>query len=145
MAKKKRSGATSDPRRRPTDGELPILEVLWARGSATVREVFNELSSRREVGYTTVLKLMQIMAEKGLVERDESVRPQVYRPLATRKQTQRQAMSDLVERLFGGSPGKLVLQALSSERATGEELEKIRQLLDRLESDSGPKSREEEA
>ncbi len=121
---------------RPTEGELEILQVLWGRGPSTVREVFRELSGVRGVGYTTVLKLMQIMVDKKLLSRDESVRPQVYRASRSRGQTQRQLVSDFVERAFGGSPGKLALQALSTKKATEEERQQIRALLDRLEEES---------
>ena len=121
------------PRKHPTNAELEILQVLWTRGQATVREVLADLSARREVGYTTVLKQMQIMAEKGLVKRDESVKPQVYTPAKSRGVTQKQLTKDLLERLFDGSPGKLVMQALSSKRASREELAEIRELLDELE------------
>ena len=122
--------------KRPTDGELEILTVLWQRGPSTVREVFRVLNETRETGYTTILKLMQIMTEKGLLERDESVRPQVYSAARTEKHTQKQLMGDLVERAFGGSPGNLVLQALSSRKTTPEEREQIRKLLDQLEKDA---------
>ena len=121
--------------KRPTDAELEILQVLWTEGPSTVREVYRRLNAERETGYTTVLKLMQIMTEKGLLERDTSVRPQVYRPARSEGHTQRQLMRDLVERAYRGSPGALVLQALSAKRATPEERRKIRELLDKLEED----------
>ena len=122
--------------RKPTDAELAILTVLWTRGPSTVREVFREVSRHRDTGYTTVLKLMQIMTDKGLVERDESVRPQVYRTARSETQTQRQLIGDLLERAFGGSPGNLVLQALSARKTTPDEREQIRKLLDQLERDA---------
>jgi BlaI family transcriptional regulator, penicillinase repressor len=122
------------PKKQPTNAELEILQVLWSRGQATVREVLADLSARREVGYTTALKLMQIMSEKGLVTRDESVRPQVYKAARTRRQTQKQLTGDFLDRLFEGSPGKLVMQALSAKRTSPEELAEIRALLDRLEA-----------
>ena len=122
--------------RRPTDAELAILQVLWERGPSTVRQVHDALQGPREIGSTTVLKLMQIMTEKGLVRRDETVRPQIYRTARSRQQTQRQLLSDLVERAFRGSPGKLVLQALSSRRTTPDERRRIRELLDRLEGET---------
>ena len=118
---------------RPTDAELEILNVLWQRGPSTVRDVFDALSQTREMGYTTVLKLMQIMAEKRLVVRDESNRTHVYEARAPREQTQRQLLGDLLERAFDGSPKKLVMQALSSTKASAEELAEIRQMLDELE------------
>ncbi len=117
----------------PTDAELEILQVLWSRGPSTVRDVFHALGETRHVGYTTVLKLMQIMADKGIVKRDETVRPQVYRAVRSEKQTQRQILGDLRDRLFQGSPGDLVLQALSAQRTTPEERERIRRMLDELE------------
>ena len=121
--------------RRPTDAELAILEILWQSGPATVRQVHQTLASIRGSGYTTALKLMQIMVEKGLLTRDESVRPQVYRPSRPQKSTQRQLLKDLVDRAFAGSPGNLVLQALATRKTTPEERREIRALLQRLEED----------
>ena len=118
---------------RPTQAELEILRVLWQRGPSSVREVHQTLASSREAGYTTVLKLLQIMAGKGLVARDERERTHVYRAALPQKQTQRQLVRDLVERAFDGSAGQLVLQALATRRATPEELEAIRAMLDRAE------------
>ncbi|MGH9839042.1 MAG: BlaI/MecI/CopY family transcriptional regulator [Blastocatellia bacterium] len=118
---------------RPTDAELAILRVLWRRGESTVRQVFEALSEEREIGYTTVLKLMQIMTEKGLVERDESERTHVYQASLTQEQTQRQLVSDLLDKAFGGSASQLVLQALAAKPASADELARIRQLLDELE------------
>ncbi|AEI63471.1 BlaI/MecI/CopY family transcriptional regulator [Corallococcus macrosporus] len=120
---------------RPTDGELAILRVLWARGDSTVREVHAALTRDEPegTGYTTVLKLMQIMTEKGLVERDESQRAHVYRARATEQRTQRQLVTDLVDRAFGGSPARLAMQALSSKKTRPEELAELRRLLDTLE------------
>jgi BlaI family transcriptional regulator, penicillinase repressor len=115
------------PTRKPTDAELAILRVLWTRGSSTVRQVATAMD--REAGYTTVLKLLQIMAEKGLVTRDESARTHVYQAAFTEDQTQQQLVTDLVERAFDGSAAKLVLQALASKKATPEELDEIRKLL----------------
>ncbi|MCP3903682.1 MAG: BlaI/MecI/CopY family transcriptional regulator [Planctomycetes bacterium] len=122
--------------KRPTDAELPILRVLWDLGPSTVREVFHALSATRETGYTTVLKMMQIMTDKGLLERDSSVRPQVYHAVRTQRQVQRQLVGDLADRAFSGSPGSLALQALSSRKSTPEERERIRRLLDKLEKES---------
>jgi BlaI family transcriptional regulator, penicillinase repressor len=122
------------PVARPTDAELEILSVLWSRGPSTVREVHGELAERR-VGYTTVLKLLQIMAEKGLVARDESERAHVYRARLAQEQTQKQLIGDLVDRAFGGSASRLVLRALSSRKSSPEEIERIRELLDELEGD----------
>lgn len=120
----------------PTDGELEILRVLWSRGPSTVREVFRILNETRETGYTTVLKLMQIMTEKGFLHPDRSVRPQVFTPTQTEKQTQRRLVRHLLDRAFSGSPGNLVLQVLSSKKASPTELREIRKLLDRLEGES---------
>jgi predicted transcriptional regulator len=114
---------------RPTRNELAILRVLWARGPSTVREVHDALSSRKPTGYTTTLKLMQIMAVKGLVARDESTRTHVYTPKLTEDHTQRQLVSDLVERAFGGSAAALVLHALSEHPASKEELAAIQKLI----------------
>ncbi len=123
---------------RPTDLELAILQVLWAHGAGTVREVLKRFNDSRqnEAGYTTVLKMLQIMTEKGLVERDDSQRPQVYRARLSQEQTQRQLISDLLDRAFGGSAKQLVMQALSTKAASEEGLAEIEQLLDRLEGDA---------
>ena len=115
-------------RRKPTDAELAILRVLWSRGPSTVRQVAEAMG--RETGYTTVLKLMQIMTEKRLVRRDESARSHVYEAAYSEDQTQRQLVSDLLDRVFDGSAAKLVLQALASSKASREELEEIRKLID---------------
>ena len=115
--------------RKPTDAELAILRVLWDRGASTVRQVAETMD--RAVGYTTVLKLLQIMTEKGLVVRDESARTHVYDAAYSEDQTQRQLVNDLVERAFDGSAAKLVLQALASKKATPEELDEIRKLLNK--------------
>ena len=115
---------------RPTEAELEILRVLWEDGPSTVRQVNERLASAsREIGYTTTLKLMQIMAEKGLVTRDESDRTHVYTARASQNQTQRQLVSDLVDRAFGGSAAALVLQALSAHPASAAELEEIQRLI----------------
>ena len=119
---------------KPTEAELGILNVLWKNGPSTVREVQTYLSTTKEVGYTTALKLLQIMTDKGLVVRDESQRSHVYQAAYQQEVTQRQLVNDLLSRAFAGSAGKLALQALSSERASAEELEEIRQLLDKLEN-----------
>src|SRR3978361_240179 len=94
--------------RRPTESELSILRVLWEKGPLSVRDVQNLINAQRPTGYTTVLKLMQIMTEKGLVERDESTRPQIYRPTFTQEHTQRQLVGDLLHRAFGGSVRTMV-------------------------------------
>ena len=118
---------------RPTDAELEILNVLWQRGAATVREVHDELSARKATLYTTVLKTLQIMTEKGLVERNESQRAHLYRPRLAQHETQRQLLDDLLARAFDGSASKLVMQALSAKEASAEELSEIRALLDSFE------------
>jgi BlaI family transcriptional regulator, penicillinase repressor len=118
---------------KPTDAELAILNVLWQRGPSTVKDVHEELSRRRETGYTTVLKLLQIMTEKGLVEREDSGRAHIYEARQSQEHSQRRLLGDLMERAFGGSAQKLVMQALSTRRSTPEELAEIRRLLDELE------------
>ena len=123
------------PRSLPTDSELRILEVLWERGASTVREVHEILNRVRPTGPTTVLKHMQIMAEKGSLIVDRSTRPQIYRAAEAQKHTQQNLVGDLLERAFSGAPGPLVVQALSTKRATTEELRQIRELLDRLEKE----------
>jgi predicted transcriptional regulator len=122
-------------RRRPTEAELGILRVLWEGGPRSVRDIQRILNEARPTGYTTVLKLMQIMTEKGLVERDESQRPQIYRARYSQEQTQRQLLRDLLDRAFGGSVKELVLQALATKRSSPEELEAIEKLLDRFEGE----------
>lgn len=118
---------------KPTDAELAILRVLWRRGASTVREVWEQLSPTQQTGYTTALKIMQIMCEKGLVTRDESVRSHVYQAACSEEQTQRQVVGHLLDRLFAGSAPKLVMQALAAKRATPAELAEIRRLLDSME------------
>lgn len=115
---------------RPTNAELEILTVLWSIGPATVREVYNVISRRRPAQYSTVLKFMQIMAEKGLVCRDEKQRAHVYEAARPREWTQRQLASDLMERAFSGSAKALLLGALSGRKATKAELAELRKLLD---------------
>jgi predicted transcriptional regulator len=117
---------------RPTDAELEILHVFWERGAGTVRDVHEALNQSRDkqVAPTTILKLMQIMAAKGLLTRDETRRPQVYIPTQTEEETQRFLMSDLLTRAFRGSAHKLVLQALATRKASKKELKAIRDLID---------------
>ena len=107
--------------------------MLWRTGPATVRTVHEEVCREKPAGYTTVLKLMQIMAVKGLVERDDSERAHVYRPALRREDTQRQLAGDLLDRVFGGSAAQLVLHALSGRKASRKEIEEIRRMLDQLE------------
>ncbi len=118
---------------RPTPAELEILGVLWRRGPSTVREVQTELSRSRPTGYTTALKFLQIMTEKGLVQRDESQKSHVYRPSLPKEETQRRLVGDLLVRAFEGSAGRLAAHALSTHKASPEELREIRKLLDELE------------
>lgn len=119
--------------RRPTEAELAILDVLWRIGPATVRQIQAALNEVKPTGYTTALKLLQIMHEKGIVERDETARPQVYRPRNTQERTQRQLLRDLAQRAFGGSVKALVMQALADQKSSPKELAAIEQMLDRLE------------
>ena len=121
------------PLPKPTDAELAVLRVLWHLGSSTVREVWEQLNAQQPTGYTTVLKTMQIMLGKSLLERDETDRSHVYRPAIGQEQTQRQMVSHLLDRVFAGSARKLVLQALSMKKASAQELAEIRKLLDELE------------
>ena len=123
------------PSSRPTDAELAILRVLWTRGPSTVRDVHFELTQSNNVGYTTVLKTLQIMTEKDLVFRDESKRAHVYAAARSEEETQQHLLRDLLERAYEGSTAKLVVQALSSKRATAEEIAEIRRLLDKISGD----------
>ena len=118
---------------KPTDAELAILRVLWERGPSTVREVTDAIQEERGTGYTTALKLMQIMTEKGLVRRDDTNRSHVYEAVAAAEETQRQLVGDLLDRAFGGSAQQLVLQALSGRKASRADLAEIRKLLDEME------------
>ncbi|MGA2267676.1 MAG: BlaI/MecI/CopY family transcriptional regulator [Bryobacteraceae bacterium] len=118
---------------RPTDAELEILTVLWTRGPSTVREVHEAINRRRPAQYTTVLKMLQIMAEKGLVRRDEDQRAHIYQASRPREWTQRQLAGDLLRRAFGGSAKSLILGALSARKASREELAEVRKLLDEYE------------
>ncbi|HVG11196.1 MAG TPA: BlaI/MecI/CopY family transcriptional regulator [Thermoanaerobaculia bacterium] len=120
---------------RPTDAELAILRILWRRGPSTVRQVHEDLERRSLTGYTTVLKLLQIMTEKGLVERDESERAHVYVARLPEEQTLGQLVGDLLDRAFEGSSSRLVMRALESRPATREELSEIRRMLDLMEGE----------
>ncbi|MFC1738395.1 BlaI/MecI/CopY family transcriptional regulator [Planctomycetota bacterium] len=117
----------------PTDGELAILKILWERGPATVREVNEAMNKTKTTGYTTTLKLMQIMTEKGILLRNDSKYKHIYKPVITEESTQKQLVSDLLERVFSGSAEKLVMRALSSKKVSVKELAKIRKMLDELE------------
>lgn len=119
---------------KPTEAELGILNVLWDRGPSTVRDVHDALYREEGAGYTTALKLLQIMHGKGLVVRDDSERAHVFRPAISKERTQKRFLLDIVQRVFDGSPSQLVLQALGGRpRATREEVEEIRALLDKLD------------
>lgn len=126
-----------EKKKSPTEVELEILRDLWKAGPSTVRDVFRRLSETRKIGYTSVLKMMQIMTEKGLLDRDATVRPQVFKPTKSRTQTQKHLLHDLVDRAFSGSAGSLALQALSTKKASSKERQQIRDLLDRLEREEG--------
>lgn len=117
---------------KPTESEVEILRVLWDKGTATVREVHDVLSLHKEAGYTTTLKLLQIMFEKGLVTRDDSSKTHIYKANVSKENTQQQFMGKMIHSLFGGSSTQLVMQALGNHSATKEELDEIQQLLNQL-------------
>jgi len=117
---------------KPTESELEILQVLWDKSNATVREVHDEMSKTKDCGYTTTLKLMQIMFEKGLVRRDDSNKTHIYQPNISKDKTQKQLVGKMVTSLFGGSASQLVMQALGSQNTSKEELDEIQKLLDNL-------------
>ena len=117
---------------RPTESELEILQVLWNKENATVREVHEILSVSKDVGYTTTLKLMQIMHEKGLVSRDDSAKTHIYQPAVSREKTQKHFVGKMINNLFSGSPAQLVIQALGNHKASRDELEDIQKLLNTL-------------
>ncbi len=119
--------------KKPTDSEMKILRVLWEHGELSVRAVHEVLSVSEGMGYTTVLKLMQIMTEKEILKRDTSVRPQLFKAKQAKQKTQRHMLRDMMDRAFGGSPGALALQALATRKSTPEELREVRRLLDKLE------------
>ena len=121
---------------KPTESELEILSILWEKDSATVREVHEELAKTKDAGYTTTLKLMQIMHEKGLVKRDESMRTHIYQPAVNREKTQKHLLNKMIDSLFGGSSTQLVLQALGSgdQKVSAEELAQIQNLIDNLKT-----------
>ncbi|MEM7247009.1 MAG: BlaI/MecI/CopY family transcriptional regulator [Acidobacteriota bacterium] len=122
---------------RPTDAELSVLDVLWQRGPSTVREVHEELQASQSTGYTTTLKVMQVMAGKGLLARDESARSHVYSACVRPEPVRRGLVQDLAVRAFSGSAAQLALAALASEPASAEELAEVRRLLDEMESGEG--------
>ncbi len=114
---------------KPTETELELLRVLWSKGSATVREVHEEIAQERALGYTTALKMLQIMTEKGLVQRTESGKAHLYRATVSQEETQSQMLRDLSDRLFSGSAAQLAMHALSMQPASAKELEEVRKLL----------------
>jgi len=114
---------------KPTESELEILRVLWDKGTASVREVHEELSKTKDAGYTTTLKLMQIMHEKGLVKRDSSVKTHIYQASVSREKTQKHLLGKMIDTLFGGSSTQLVMQALGDHKASPEELEEIEKMI----------------
>lgn len=122
----------------PTEAELEILQVLWEHGACTVRDVHEVLRERDGTGYTTALKMLQVMHDKSLVVRDESQRAHVYRAAVSKERTQKRFLADMVKRVFDGSPSRLVLQALGDHRASREELREIRTLLNQLDKDAKP-------
>ena len=117
------------PSSKPTDVELKILDVLWRQGPRTVRQVHNELAAERDTGYSTTLKMMQVMREKGIITRDDSVRPQIYSSAETKEHTQLCMLDDLAQRAFGGSAANLVMRMISADRVSPEELEKMQELI----------------
>src|SRR6476659_3800498 len=119
---------------KPTESELEILQILWSKGLATVREVHEDLASTKDVGYTTTLKLMQIMHEKGLVKRDDSIKTHIYQPAVSREKTQKHLLGKMINTLFGGSSTQLVMQALGNHKASPAELEEIQKLIDNLKN-----------
>ena len=119
---------------KPTESELEILQVLWSRGLASVREVHEELSKTKDAGYTTTLKLMQIMHEKGLVKRDDSVKTHIYQPAVSKEKTQKHLLGKMINTLFGGSTTQLVIQALGNHKASADELDEIQKLLNNLKN-----------
>jgi len=117
----------------PTEVELQILRVLWELSSATARQIHERISADRATNYSTTVKMLSVMLDKDLIRRDDSVRPQVFRAALTQSKAQRSMLRDLIQRVYNGSTGSLVLQALASDRASAEELAQIRKLLDELE------------
>ena len=117
---------------KPTESELEILQILWEKGNCTVRDVHEILEKNKDAGYTTTLKLMQIMHEKGLVKRDDSMRTHVYQAAVNKEKTQKHLLGKMIDSLFGGSPTQLVIQALGESKASPEELEKIQRILNDL-------------
>jgi predicted transcriptional regulator len=126
---------------KPTQSELEILQVLWKEGDSTVREVHDILSAKKEAGYTTTLKLMQIMYEKGLLKRNEEARSHIYSAAIKKESMQKQAVSKMINGMFMGSPAKLIMHALGNHRATGEELAEIKKYLNEIEKERDAKKK----
>lgn len=120
----------------PTEVELQILKILWDDGPGIARHVHDRLQTMRQTTYSTTVKMLSVMLEKGLLKRDEDARPHVYRPALPRQRTQKKMLGDLIEKLYDGSAGALMLHALSSKKASAEDIAEIRRLLDQLENDS---------
>ena len=125
----------------PTEVELQILNVLWEQGASTVRQVHDALQLEKETNYATTVKMLVVMFEKGLVTRDQSVRPQLYKPAVTRKSTQKRVLKNVVEKMFAGSSSSLVLQALSTGKTSEDELAQIRELVENLQKRENRKGR----
>lgn len=124
----------------PTPVELAILQALWDLGPATVRQIHNALKSERDTGYSTTLKMVQVMTEKGLLLKDESVRPQVYRPAQPREKTQLRLIDELIQRAFGGSASELVMRAAAARRISAEELSEVKKLIEQAKGKSNRRS-----
>jgi BlaI family penicillinase repressor len=124
------------PSSKPTDVELKILDVLWRQGPRTVRQVHNELASERDTGYSTTLKMMQVMREKGIITRDDSVRPQIYSSAETKEHTQLCMLDDLAQRAFGGSAASLVMRMISADRVSPGELAEMQELINKAREDN---------
>ena len=123
------------PSTQPTEVELRILRILWEHGPSTAREIHNQLSGERATNYSTTVKMLSVMLDKQIVKRDETVRPQVYRTAVTQDRTQERMLKDLIKKAYDGSVGSLVMQALSSQKSSPDELAEIRRLLNKLEGD----------
>ena len=121
------------PSTQPTEVELRILRILWEHGPSTAREIHNQLAETRDTNYSTTVKMLSVMLEKNLVKRDETVRPQIYRTAVTQDRTRQRMLKDLIHKAYDGSVGSLVLQALSSQKSSPDELAEIRRLLNKLE------------
>ncbi|TJZ62317.1 BlaI/MecI/CopY family transcriptional regulator [Sphingobacterium olei] len=117
---------------KPTEGEMEILQVLWKKGECTVREVFEELN-KKDIGYTTILKIMQIMHEKGMVDRNTSAKTHIYKALLNKEHTQQHFLNKMIDTVYNGSTARLVMQALGNKSASREEIDLIKEYLEKLE------------